>query len=221
MVGIAQGWEHPAGSHNGQAAYCWDCVRINGPTLGAKIFAAAPGKVIYATQNASGDESSNAMTARHTSTERVVYMHLKKGFYSTFFPSAPGLPSDGNIPTQSQPYFEARDVVVEVGHHPDGDHLHFEIADISGKTFDTAGPGVPAAFSDFYLSRDEGKSWKKVSLGIPVKGDVIAYYPWSPWGNQGDPLLVAPSVASFAINRLDIFAHGENGRLWPKVLGWK
>jgi Concanavalin A-like lectin/glucanases superfamily/Repeat of unknown function (DUF346) len=213
---VSQGWEHPAGSHNGTAAYCWDCVRINGPTLGAKIFAAAGGKVIYAKQDASGDESSNASCVYHTVAERAVYMHLKEGFYSTCFPDAPSLPADGNIPEGSQPSFKARDLVAQVGHNPHGDHLHFEVADISGKTFDTAGPGVPAAYSNFYRSNDAGKSWKKVSLGIPVAGDVIASYPWSPWSNIGDPLSVAPAVTSFASNRLDVFARGENDHLWQK-----
>ena len=36
---------------------------------------------------------------------------------------------------------------------------------------------MPAALSDFCRSRDGGKSWEHVSLGIPVAGDVIAYSP--------------------------------------------
>jgi len=206
---VAQGWEHPEGSHNGTASYCWDCFRINGPTFGAKIFAAAAGKVI--------DVQTGAICVYNASRERAVYMHIKDDSFAKYFPNAPSPPPDGIIPVGSQPSFKARDPIVDVGHNPNGDHLHFEgAADISGHTFDTAGPGVPAAYSDFYRSHDAGKSWKKVSLGIPVAGDVIAYYPWSPWSDKGDPLSVAPAVASFARNRLDVFAQGENNRLWQK-----
>ena len=206
---VAQGWENPSGSHNGTASYCWDCFRINGPTFGAKIFAAAAGKVI--------DVQTGAICVYHARHERAVYMHIKDDSFAKYFPDAPSPPPDGIIPEASQPSYKARDPIVQVGHNPNGDHLHFEgAADISGHTFDTAGPGVPAAYSNFYRSHDAGKTWKHISLGIPVAGDVIAYYPWSPWSDKGDPLSVAPAVTSFAQNRLDVFAKGENDHLWQK-----
>jgi len=171
---IIQGWEHPDGSHNGTAAYCWDCHRINGPTFGAKIFAAAAGKVI-AVQT--GD-----ICVYHARGERAVYMHIKDDSFAKYFPNATSPPPDGIIPVGSQPSFNARDPIVDVGHHPPVDHLHFEgAANMFGQTFSTdtaiAGASVPAALSDFYRSRDAGKSWEHVSLGIPVAGDVIAYHP--------------------------------------------
>jgi hypothetical protein len=178
---IIQGWEHPDGSHNGTAAYCWDCHRINGPTFGAKIFAAAAGKVI-AFQAPIGKPAGD-ICVFHAPGERAVYMHIKDDSFAKYFPNAtsPSQP-DGIIPVGSQPSFKARDPIVDVGHHPPVDHLHFEgAANIFGQTFSTdtaiAGAGVPAALSDFHRSRDGGKSWEHVSLGIPVAGDVIAYSP--------------------------------------------
>ena len=205
---VNQGYEHPDSSHNGTAAFCWDCSRINGPTFGAKIYAAAAGKVITAQEGAA--------CVYHAPAERAVYMHLNEGYYKKYFPDAATPAPDGTLPLGSQPSFAFRDAIVEVGHNPNGDHLHFEVADISGETFDTAGPGVPAAYSNYYRSLDSGKTWKKISRGIPVAGQIIAFYPWSPWSDKGDPLSVAPAVTSFAPNRLDIFATGENNHLWQK-----
>ncbi len=77
---VNQGWEHPDSSHNGTAAFCWDCSRINGPTFGAKIFAAAAGKVITAQEGAA--------CVYHAPAERAVYMHLNEGYYKKYFPDA-------------------------------------------------------------------------------------------------------------------------------------
>lgn len=215
---IIQGWEDPNGSHNGTAAYCWDCHRINGPTFGAKIFAAAAGKVIgFDTGKPTGD-----MCVFHALRERAVYMHIKDDSFAKFFPNATSPPPDGIIPVGSQPAFKARDPIVDVGHHPPVDHLHFEgAANIEGQTFShdpaIAGAGVPAALSDFFRSRDAGKSWEHVSLGIPEVGEVIAFNPFSPWSDKGDPLSVAPAAASWGPDRLDVFAKGENDRLWHKL----
>ena len=68
-------------------------------------------------------------------------MHLNEGYYKKYFPDAATPAPDGTLPLGSQPSFAFRDAIVEVGHNPNGDHLHFEVADISGETFDTAGAG--------------------------------------------------------------------------------
>jgi Concanavalin A-like lectin/glucanases superfamily len=212
---ISQGWEDPTRSHNGFAAYCWDFKRVNGVTLGARIFAAGDGRVIYeADANTGIQEEGNSLCVIQGRGERVVYMHLKNKFFSKYFPAAPIVLADGSIPQGSQPAVAIRDPVGDVGQHPKGPHLHFQIAAIEGTTFDTSGRGTPCAFTQYYQSWDEGKTWRQVRTRIPQPGDLIAYYPWSPWGDREDALSVAPAVSSRAANRLDIFVRGENSHLW-------
>lgn len=209
---VGQGWENPGpqGSHRGVHAFCMDFNRINGATFGTPVLAAAPGRVIHAEETA-GDE---AMSVYHAPFERAVYMHLRTGYYSKFFPNETSLPQ--NLPVSDQPTFELRDVIAEVGHHPHGDHLHFVTSSLFGDTFDGAGPSQPNALENYYVSTDKGVTWTKVDRGIPVQGQWVSRYPWSPWGDGGDTLAVAPAVASWAPNRLDVFARGENHHLWHK-----
>jgi hypothetical protein len=209
---VGQGWENPnpKGSHRAiTAAFCWDLNRVNGETFGAAVLAAAPARVIYAEETAGAE----AMSVRHAPFERAVYMHLKTGYYSKFFPNETDLPQ--NLPAADQPTCEPRDMIAEVGHHPNGDHLHFVTSSLIGGAWpDCAGPSQPNALEDYYYSTDGGASWTHLDRGIPTLGQWVSRYPWSPWGDGGDPLDVAPAVASWAPNRLDVFARGENDHLW-------
>ena len=206
---VVQGWEHPQGSHNGgTAGYCWDLARTNGTTEGSKIYAAAPGRIMFV------EPAEEAMTVYHAPHERAVYMHLKPGFYAKYFPASAQLPQ--NLPVNQQPMYKLGDSIADVGHHDNGDHLHFTVSSIAGEMIADVGPSVPAALDNYYLSKDDGKSWTKVDRGIPVAGDLVARYPWSPWGNKGDNFEVAPAVASWGPGRLDVFVRGENGGLWHK-----
>lgn len=212
---VGQGRETPGNSHSGgTAAYSTDYSRVNGETFGSVVFAAAPARVIYQDDRA----GKEAMSVYHAPFERAVYMHLRTGFFAKYFA---GQPFAIDAPLAQQPAFAARDPIAEVGHHPNGDHLHLTISSIHGETWGgdehaNAGPGLPVEMSDYYRSTDEGGTWTHVPLGVPAKGDWVAHYPWSPWGPGGDPLHVAPAVAAKGANLLDVFVRGENGHLWQK-----
>jgi Concanavalin A-like lectin/glucanases superfamily/Repeat of unknown function (DUF346) len=209
---IGQGHDDPAGSHNGTATFSWDIGRINGDTPGATIIAAAPGRLYYA-EDQQTDDGSNAISVYHAVEERAVYMHLKKGSVRENFPGLNANPD--TLPVAQQPKFAARDVLTKVGDPVDmGPHLHFAISTQEGDTFAGAGVGQPVGVSDYFQSKDDGETWTKVALAVPAPGDLISRYPYSPFGSGGDPLEVAPAVASRGLNRIDVFARGENGHLW-------
>ncbi|MEO7274634.1 MAG: hypothetical protein ABIX28_01880 [Vicinamibacterales bacterium] len=90
-------------------------------------------------------------------------------------------------------------------------------------------------------STDAGATWTPFSTGLPnvmvtqlafhaksgrlragtrSRGawevDVDGWSPWSPWGAGLEPEFVAPAAASRGPDLLDVFARGENGRLWQK-----
>lgn len=212
---VSQGRETPGSSHNGgTAGYASDFARINGDTFGSIVFGAAPARVIYQNESA----GKEAMSVYHAPFERATYMHLRTGFFSQYFP---GQPFAIDAPLLSQPLFAARQPIAEVGKHENGDHLHFTISSIKGDTWggadgDNAGPGLPVEITNYYVSINEGASWIHVPQGVPLKGQWVAHYPWSPWGPGLEPEHVAPAVASRGAGLLDVFARGENGRLWQK-----
>jgi hypothetical protein len=55
-----------------------------------------------------------------------------------------------------------------------------------------------------------------VSLLICITGNA-AFATWSSWADLGGKITSAPTVASWASNRLDVFARGQNNHLWHKV----
>jgi hypothetical protein len=209
---IGQGHDSPAGTHNGTATFSWDITRVNGDTIGATIIAAAPGRLYYAEDQVDDDES-NAISAYHAVEERVVYLHIRKNSVREHFPSLHANPE--TLPVAQQPTYVAQDVITNVGDPKEiGPHLHFAISTQVGDTFAGAGVGQPVGITDYYQSKDDGNTWKKVALAVPQPGDLIARYPYSPFGSGGDVLDVAPAVASRGPNRLDVFVRGENGHLW-------
>jgi hypothetical protein len=209
---IGQGHDNPSGSHNGTATFSWDITRVNGVTPGATIIAAAPGRLYYADFQPE-DEKSTAISAYHAVEERAVYMHLLTNSVRESFPSLQANPE--TLPVAQQPTFAAQDVLAKVGDPADsGPHLHFSISTQDGDTFAGAGVGQPVGILDYYQSKDDGETWKPVALAVPQPGDLIARYPYSPFGRRGDPFEVAPAVASRGPNRLDVFVRGENGHLW-------
>jgi hypothetical protein len=212
---VSQGRETPGSSHNGgTAGYASDFVRINGETFGSVVFAAAPARVIYQNETA----GKEAMSVYHAPFERATYMHLRTGFFSKYFA---GQPFAIDAPLDQQPAFTARQPIAEVGPHDNGDHLHFTISSINGETWGgedhlNAGPGLPVEITNYYVSVDEGATWIHVPQGVPLRGQWVAHYPWSPWGPGLEPEHVAPAVASRATGLLDVFVRGENGHLWQR-----
>jgi hypothetical protein len=210
---LVQGHDNPTSSHNGYATFSWDFTRVNGDTPDATIIAAAPGRLFYA-DDQQDDDGFNAITVYHAVNERAVYMHLRKNSVRDDFPSLHANPD--TLPNAQQPTFVAQQRLTNVGKPVSlGPHLHFAISNLTGDTFATCESwGQPVGLLDYYQSKDDGKTWKLVPLGVPAQGDLVSRYPWSPFGAGGDPLDVAPAVASRGPNRLDVLACGEDGHLW-------
>jgi hypothetical protein len=214
---IAQGHDDPNGSHNGFATFSWDITRINGDTPGATIIAAAPGRLYFADEYDVAEpdvkHGSNSISVYHAVEERAVYMHLRTGSVHAHFPALNVNPA--TLPVAQQPMFAAQDALTNVADPLDmGPHLHFAISTQVGDTFAGAEFGQPVGLSNYYQSKNDGKTWTKVALAVPAAGDLISRYPYSPFGSGGDPFDVAPAVASRGPNRLDVFVRGENGHLW-------
>jgi concanavalin A-like lectin/glucanase superfamily protein len=213
---VVQGHDDPTSSHNGYATFSFDFTRLNGETPHATIIAAAPGRLYYA-DDQEDDDGGNAISVYHAANERAVYMHLQKNSVRNNFPTLHDNPE--NLPISQQPTFAARDRLTNVGDPLSvGPHLHFAISTQHGDTFADNGVGQPVGILGYYQSKDNGETWKQVPLGVPAKGDMISRYPWSPFGEDGDPLDIAPAVSSRGPNRLDVFACGQNGHLW--IVKW-
>jgi len=215
---VSQGHDDPDDSHNGTPTFSWDMKRVNGVTPGATVLSVAPGRLYYANEfNADVpqdfDRGSTSISMYHAVEERSVYHHMRTGSVREFFPTLKINPE--TLPVAQQPTFAAHDALARVANPLDSSpHLHFAISTQEGDTFADAGVGQPVGLTDYYQSKDNGKTWAKVALGIPRHGDLVAHYPYSPFGSRGDPFDVAPAVASRDPNRLDVFARGENGHLW-------
>ena len=216
-----QGHDDPDGSHNGTSTFSWDFVRVNGDTPYATLIAPAPGRLYYANEyDHEGTDTvrdtvhgSESIAMYHAVEERAVFHHVQTGSVQEHFPALNVNPE--TLPVAQQPTFAAQDVLTNVAYTLDaGPHLHFAISTQRGDTFADAGVGQPVGLVDYFQSKDDGKTWAKVALAVPERGDVISRYPYSPFGSRGDPLDVAPAVASRGPNRIDVFARGENGHLW-------
>ncbi len=147
---VSQGWQDPAGSHNGDTkhtGFVWDFVRVDGQSksYGSTVLAAAPGRVSYAQDQSTMDvDQGNSLTVIHTRFERAVYMHIRKDSFRERFP---GVPSNGEtLPVPDQPRVGFLQPLCEDGNPAQsGPHLHFAVSAQNGPTFAEAGPGVPSA----------------------------------------------------------------------------
>jgi hypothetical protein len=118
-----------------------DFARTNGIVKHTRVLAGGPGRVIYV-EESHDNGAENAISVYHAATERAVYMHIQKGFFSKYFPGVPGLPQD--LPVASQPTFAAGDPLCDIGEWTEpeekgNEHLHFSISAISRQTWGADG----------------------------------------------------------------------------------
>ena len=166
---VIQGMNDPLGSHMGSSAFSLDfhLVRPQTPlkvvnpnfdaiSCGEPVLASAAGKVILRRDNGSTDpnvaksdfDGPNVLYVENARGEYGSYMHLFTGSISR------------SIPNEFEVSVKLEQKVGEVG-TLNGCHLHIGVF---GDLRDN-GVNYPQEFSDYEVSRDEGKTWRKVLRG--------------------------------------------------------
>lgn len=167
---VNQGYDNPAGSHNGYAAFSYDLALYDGGNALGTVRTVASGKVLcYRNDHdptANEKREGNTLHQRTSSGDYVLYLHLETGYpdYS------------GGVPTEAvsgycfapgdEPYLTNHAFVGVYGDK--AEHLHF-----SAGSQPTYGPTQPYAFGPYYASDDNGVNWYKVLKGIPKQGQLI------------------------------------------------
>lgn len=181
---VIQGTGSPqGGSHRGYAAFCWDLIRVNSnnqldqpSTKNAPMRAAGSGRIIFVRETTPDSKSNaggaNCVMIEHGQGEVAGYLHLRQGSYAGKRPDGQ-LPQD--VPKAQQPLVFATANLASVGDTgaaPGAFHIHFALTD---QVDDGAHPivTIPAAFHDYQVSDDKGKTWKSVSVGVPQVGQWI------------------------------------------------
>ena len=168
---VSQEFDAQGGSHNGEAAFCWDFVRADGKTAHAVVSAAASGKVINVHESGwdgKGDREPYFVQIRAAEGEYYNYPHLATNSFTDVFLKGKELIF---YPTPNSPrYWQSvarHEKLAQLG--PLGRHLHFAARDglSSGKT-----STIPLAFSNYQVSSDK-VSWTTVYVGMPRVGEYI------------------------------------------------
>ncbi len=174
---VIQGMNDPEGSHMGGSAFSLDFHLVgpqtpfkvvnpnhDGISCGEPVLASAAGKVIRRQDKGNPDpniekndfDGPNVLYVENAPGEYGSYMHLFTGSISRA------------IPNEFEVSVKLEQKVGEVG-TMNGCHLHIGVFE------DLRDDGInyPQEFSDYEVSRDEGKTWHKVLRGTPRFGDWV------------------------------------------------
>lgn len=171
---VTQGMNDPAGSHNGNAAFCWDFVlaqgsgntKYPGGSELAPVYAAAPGKLVaYSREDpVVGPREASKLRLSIGGGDTLLYLHLEA---DTLTDKADGgvTTTDewSRIPEADRPSIAAGEYMAKLG--PKAEHLHLDVGDSNGT--------LPGAFTNYWVSEDQGATWSKVFRGFPKKGQWI------------------------------------------------
>lgn len=153
-------------------AYCWDFVLGNGQTTGQPFVAAADANVVYVTENLGGEDPDNVVIQKFGEGRYGSYLHLSKGGYTkkTGGKGIVFLPQDGGVRLMN-----SGTVLGDIGTH---NHLHFCVTTAPDRNpaffpFES----VPVAFRNYSFSKDEGKTWTYVPVGVPRRGQWLRREP--------------------------------------------
>ncbi|MEM6989856.1 MAG: LamG-like jellyroll fold domain-containing protein [Myxococcota bacterium] len=174
---VIQGQDDPGSSHNGFAAFCYDFAVAGKPQTGdypngtahAPVYAGAAGKIVHYRKAGrfTGPREPYSMRIRVGPNEHIGYLHLEAG---TFNSKATGGTCDADnnctIPVSSAPTIGKGALVAKQG--PKAAHLHFSGSGVPGERMT-----IPIAFTNYWASDDQGKTWVKVLKGHPKKGQWI------------------------------------------------
>lgn len=145
------------GSHNGYVCFSLDLALANDDSNGKPIVATAPGTVDTLKEDAaSGGKAPNFVSIKQAEHEFCDYLHVKQNSVKV----------DVNDKVSFQKYIAD---VGDTGVKPGNYHLHIAVTNLgegkqsSGGTFIT----IPAAYTNYDASDDQGKTWQHVLRGIP------------------------------------------------------
>ena len=174
---VIQGMNAPLGSQYGPSAFSLDFHLIRPETpfkvvnpnfsaisCGEPVLASAAGRVTLRKDGGSTDPN---VDKSDFDEPNVVYVENAPGEYGSYMHLFTGSVTR-SIPNEFEVTVKQGQKVGEVG-TMNGCHLHIGVFE------DTRANGVnyPQEFSDYEVSRDEGKTWRKVLRGILRNGDWI------------------------------------------------
>jgi hypothetical protein len=173
---VIQGQDDPAGSHNGYAAFCYDFMVAGKPqggtypngTAAAPVYSGAPGKIVrYRNSGTFEGQEPFMVDILVGPDEHISYHHLDKG---TLHAAAKGGECDAKhacVIDPAKALSIAKDA--QVGKQgPVAAHLHFAGSGVAG-----AGMTIPIAFTNYWASDDEGKTWAQILRGHPKSGQWV------------------------------------------------
>jgi hypothetical protein len=179
---VIQEFDAKDGSHNSDAAFCWDFVRADGTTANQTIIAAAPGTIIRAFGPKASDLWDGPNFRIHMvvvpDKERDAYLHFAPGSFTEvflngktplFYPQ-PGMPLTWRTASQDQPLAKIWP------DYPTGAHSHYCAGDVYTVQEFQDGvviPSIPTSFHRYQVSTDQGVTWQPVAIGMPRKGQWI------------------------------------------------
>jgi len=214
---VTFGWGQ--NTHVGTAKFCWDFVRAEGPSRGVPLYAAAPGKVVQVRESSPSGVlpagvSGNFIDVEQAPGEVSSYNHILQ---------SSALVNVGDLVVAGQKLADTGDTGASDGVNTPAtgnDHLHFTLG--NGMTGQSGAVTIASAFSDYEVSKDQGKTWTFVPLGIPAQGQWIRRWPlWWPdireWADLGGKMASSPVALTWGPGRLDVFARGQDGHVYNKV----
>ena len=166
---VGQGPDVRGGSHNGYAAFCWDFVLAHDAarSRGRAVLAAAPGRTVFVEDDArDGGPDANQILIKASDEEFASYMHLERHSIAAALGAQLHPPS---LPDVVRGRLVGR--VGDTGAGAGNYHLHFAVGNRTA--FHPEAVTRPAAFDDYEVSTDGGRSWRVVTRGIPRSGEWV------------------------------------------------
>jgi hypothetical protein len=174
---VVQGVDEAGGSHNSHGAFCLDFILAGRPqaeSKGQPLHAAGDGRVIYVDEaHPVGGNEGNVVIIKQAEGEYASYHHLFPRSYSATLPKPLPRPPQ-SLQAKDQPLVRAGQRLAAVGDTgaPGRFHLHFNVSnefDQRRQSFVT----IPASFTDYEASDDQGKTWHKIKRGLPQNGQWV------------------------------------------------
>ena len=159
---VIQGFDNPAGSHQGYAAFCLDLMLAGKPqsdSKGAPFYSAAPATIDFVKEDAASGGATNFITAKQADHEFCDYLHLLEDS---------AVVNKGDAVGFQRHLADVGDTGAAVGAF----HLHIATTNLgeSNKNAGGAFVTIPAPYSNYQASDDQGAHWYPVTRGIPRAG---------------------------------------------------
>jgi hypothetical protein len=193
-------------THTGANNYAYDFYVAQAQNSeGATICASARGKVTAVVDDTSGPDGTNYVKIEHAAAEVEVPIHIKRGSAT-----ARGI-KVGDTVEMGQEVAAVGDVGTSSGNY----HLHFALSDESLP--DGSYQTIPSQFMYYDMSTDRGETFIFIRSGTPQTGQWIRRRSlWSPWSQHRGNISRAPAVVSPSSQTVDVYARGEDDRLWQR-----